>query len=98
MCKWIRLAVLLLLFALMAGWYIPAQAYTPQIGLQNIFGQYAYIQTGHCKIEQITIINLDYTDEPKFWKFREPNRLKWADTLRANSFTWYNAVVWEGCK
>lgn len=105
--KWFKLALILLIIAFIAGWYIPANANQPEQKFEQVvvdtiihfkYGTYVLTKTGSCLMSQVTVMQIDDPDGIyKYWFFTGVEAYRNVDALERNAWLTLNAIQTDGC-
>ena len=105
--KWFKLALILLIMAFVAGWYIPANANQKnqpvnQVIIDTIiifkYGQYVLTKTGSCLMSQVVVMQVDDPEGIyKYWYFTGVEAYRNIDALERNSWLVIDAINREQC-
>jgi hypothetical protein len=105
--KWFKVALILLLFAFVAGWYTSTNANqhdrsTNQSIVDTMvivkYGQYVLTKTGSCLMTQITVMQVDDPEgQYKYWYFNGEEAYRNIDVLERNAWLILDAIQRDHC-
>jgi hypothetical protein len=106
--KWFKVALIFLLIAFIAGWYVPtANANQKDVELNQAivdtiilvkYGQYVLTKTGSCLMTQVTVMQVDDPEgRYKYWYFNGEEAYRNVNVLERNAWLVLDAIQRDYC-